>query len=76
MRESNIKVQGVEGTSLDATEEGINPIIGKFLIVPNATANLVSVSELTKHGITVFFFCNIATIDTESESYSVNRCTA
>jgi hypothetical protein len=50
---SDIKITGVGGVNLTATEQGTHDQIGQYLIVPDATANLLSVSELTKFGIVI-----------------------
>jgi hypothetical protein len=72
-RKSNVRIKGVGGVVLEAIEEGTNRFIGNYLIVPDATANLVSVSELTKHGIEVLFVDNKATIVTDINQYDVKR---
>ena len=57
---SMIKIKGVGGVNLIATEQGTHDQIGQYLIVPGATANLL----ITKYGIVVYFFDNKAVLET------------
>jgi hypothetical protein len=44
-RSSRFKIKDVGGTVLQATEQGMCRNFGNYLIVPNATANLISISR-------------------------------
>ena len=52
---NNTMIVGVGGKGLKATYEGNNKCIGKFVVVPDARSNLISISELTKFGAVILF---------------------
>ena len=70
---SQIRIKGVGGVNLSAKEEGKHDQIGRYLVVPEATANLLSVSELTKHGLNVHFIDNNAVVETADTQHIFKR---
>jgi hypothetical protein len=70
---SNIKIQGIAGNTLTAVYEGQNPSIGRYLIVPTAATNLLSVSEFTAKGIEVKFIHNKVIMFTTDNVYEVEK---
>ena len=70
---SDIKIKGVAGVNLTATEQGTHDQIGKYLIVPDATTNLLFVLEPTKYGIVVHFFDNKAILEISVKQHYVKE---
>ena len=53
---------GFDKSTVKAHQVGYHPAIGKFALVPQANSNILSVSELLKHGFKISFSGVICTI--------------
>ncbi len=72
-RPSRFKIKGVGAIVLQVTEPWMCRIFGNYLLVPNATANLISISEMSNFGIMVLFVDNKSILTTICREYNIKR---
>lgn len=68
---TNKRIQGIAGINIRAKYEGYHNVIGHYLVIPTAAVNLLSISELTKHNITIKFIENKTIIYTDTSNYTI-----